>query len=739
MLSRRTAAVALAMAGSATALAFFVQLIVLGALGFGPDIEQLDLQPAVNVQPTRAVTSTPLRFDASRGPAVAQAGGLNLHAGKVLAIALSVPEGDGAARLALGWRVAEDSRRAASTGVQLAQGKAPREAMIALVGQPRWRGSVTQIALVLEPGHPEPLTVAAASIVPANPMGGARLMMASWFGDRDALLAADGAAVRVLPLALWIAFIAVVSALLTALWWRRQPAARAQALRLVAIIVAVLALLLTVLGNRWPGWTQAILGSVALAAALLLAGAPLVNWRLPLARWQIYVAALVLFAGGAALSPVVATIAIMPAIILVAASGWPTWMPAAASLLALLPPLAIAAAAQRLITLPAFFSPLVDPTGTLLTVANSASGLPGVAIGWIALHRLWPAPARSPRWAPGPGAAAVWAVVGAVCVLAIPRVAVLVNDGSAFIGLMLPALACLALTAAPRFQTVATTITEAEPSSNGKTEADLSESALALLQGYADSLQHGIATQQVNVAHSALARMVTLAPRARITSLARLRLALAERNLVAAQAAAKDVSVHPILKEAEIEALFDLAHRLGEHHRVIELGSSVSRNLNNTRAIALARLLIAGPAAAIETLKEAANAQVAEAGFLAQEIAELYLLANDVPAAQKALAESGIPFKSETGEAYVNRLGWRSAGIDHFSEAIQRMATWHQKLAVAQAAMGELLMQQGNTDGANTRFRLAMQLDVRLWPLALHLERLTTNKTNGDLIAPTAT
>ena len=112
MLSRRTAAVALAMAALATALAFFVQLIVLGALGFGPDIEKLDLQPAVNVQPTRAVTSTPLRFDASRGPAVAQAGGLNLHAGKVLAIALSVPEGDGAARLALGWRVAEDSRRA---------------------------------------------------------------------------------------------------------------------------------------------------------------------------------------------------------------------------------------------------------------------------------------------------------------------------------------------------------------------------------------------------------------------------------------------------------------------------------------------------------------------------------------------------------------------------------------------------------------------------------------------------
>ena len=266
MLSRRATAVALVMIGLAITVAFIVQLIILGALGFGPDIDQFELQPVVNVQPTQAGLSPPLRFDASRGPAVVQVRGLNLHAGQVLAVVLAVSEGDGAARLALGWRIAEDSRRAASTGVQLAPQSAPREAMIPLVGHPRWRGSVTQMALALEPGHPGPLTLTSASVVPANPVGGARLMLATWFGDRNALLAADGTAVRVLPLALWIAFVAVVSALLVALWWRRQPAARAQALRAVALGIAALALLLTVLGNRWPGWTQAILGSAALVA-----------------------------------------------------------------------------------------------------------------------------------------------------------------------------------------------------------------------------------------------------------------------------------------------------------------------------------------------------------------------------------------------------------------------------------------------------------------------------------------
>ena len=80
----------LTMIGLAITVAFIVQLIILGALGFGPDIDQFELQPVVNVQPTQAGLAPPLRFDASHGPAVVQVRGLNLHAGQVLAVVLAV-------------------------------------------------------------------------------------------------------------------------------------------------------------------------------------------------------------------------------------------------------------------------------------------------------------------------------------------------------------------------------------------------------------------------------------------------------------------------------------------------------------------------------------------------------------------------------------------------------------------------------------------------------------------------
>lgn len=739
MLNRPALVTALGSVGSAIALAFVAQLAILGSLGIGPGSELLEFQPLVNVHTTQAGATLPLRFDASQGPAVAQTRLLDQPSRKILAVVLDASADGGSARLALGWRVAEDSRRPTSAAVVLANRKTVREAIIPLVGHPRWQGTVTQMALALEGGRSSQIVVTGASMLPANPVGGAKLMAANWFGEPDRVVPLEGAAVRVLPLALWFAFIAMLSATLAALWTRRDPARRARALTLVAIALALLATALTLISGSWPGWTPALIGASAIASSLLLAGAPVVKWNVPLAPWQLYALALALFAVGATLSPVVAAAATVPAIILLAARVWPQWLPAVVSLLALLPPLAIAAAAQRLITLPAIFNPLVDPTGPLLTVATTASGLPGVALAMLVLHRLWPAPALTQRWASAPGAAAAWALTAAVCVLSVPRLAVLASDGSAYVGLMLPVLACLALAVAPRFQAVATSVKEIAPAESGKTEADLSEPALALLQGYADSLLHGVATQQAAVAHNALAQMVSLAPRARLTKLARLRLALAERNLVVAQSAADELYAQASINEAEVEALFDLAHRLGQHQRVIELGPRASKNPNNTRAIALAQLLTVGPSMALDTLLNADKSVSVDETFFRQEIAELHLLANDVSAAQQSLAASGIPFKSDTGEAYVNRLGWRAAGMDRFGEAIQRMATWHPKLAVAQAGMGELLLQQGNVEGARARFRLAMQLDVRLWPLASYLEQMPAkvaeNRPANDVAA----
>ena len=111
-----------------------------------------------------------------------------------------------------------------------------------------------------------------------------------------------------------------------------------------------------------------------------------------ISRWQSSACALLLFAGGAALSPHgrgsrcdpgdhpgrrarLANVDDHRRVVLA--------NPAAAR---------YRSSSQRLIQLPAMFSPLVDPTSTLLTVANNASGLPGFALGLAALHRLWPAP-----------------------------------------------------------------------------------------------------------------------------------------------------------------------------------------------------------------------------------------------------------------------------------------------------------------------------------------------------------
>ena len=722
MLSRRATALALASVGLAITIAFILQLIILGAVGLGPAIDQLELQPVVNVQPTQVGVAAPLRFDASRGPAVAQVRGLNLHAGQVLAVALEVSEGNGAARLALGWRVAEDSRRAASTAVEMAAQPAPRVAMIPLVGHPRWRGSVTQLALALEPGHPGPLTVTAASIVPANPAGGARLMLATWFGDRNAVLAADGTAVRVLPLALWIAFVAVVSAAPVALWWRRQPTPRAQALRVVALSIAVLTLLLTVLGNRWPGWTQAILGSVVLVAALMLAGGPLVKWSLPIARWQAWLGALLLFAGGAVLSPMVAAVAAIPALILMAASFWPPWMTTGASLLAILPPLAIAAAAQRMIALPAMFSPLVDPTSTLLTVANNASGLPGFALGLVALHRLWPAPARTPRWANGPAAAAAWAVTGAVCVLAVPRLAVLARDSSTFIGLMLPALACLALAMAPRFHEVAASAADTVDSGADRTEADLSANALLLLESHAERVRLNLERGELGNARQALRQMTIMAPAARMTTVATLRVAMADDDLDTAGVAARRLHQLGGLSTAEYDLLLESAHRSAEHHQVIELAPHASATPANARAVALAHLLddsTDGRLAALRSLQQSASADA-----LARDIAEINLLLDDLPATQQALVLTGIPLDSPTGEAYIARLGLRAQGAEAHADGVGKLAMWHPQLGAAHAALGEVLLRRGNLVGARARLMLAMKLDPMLWPLQWYVKSI---------------
>jgi hypothetical protein len=389
-----------------------------------------------------------------------------------------------------------------------------------------------------------------------------------------------------------------------------------------------------------------------------------------------------------------------------------------AALLVIVPALLLAAVAQGMIPAPALLRPLIDPSRTLTTVATSAGGLPGLALGMLAMHRLWPAPAVSQRWSNAAVAAAVWALMSAVAVLAIPKIAVLAGGSSTYIAVFFPALACLALAVLPKLQAVARSIDETVVV-EAKSEQDLSTQALTLLESHADRVQTALARREIGAAHLALANMQRIAPAAHATALASLRVALSDGDLGAAASAAEQVTQSGALSVADSDALLQLAHRSNQQRRVIELAAGASRTEDNLRALAIAHVLTDGPALALEALSSWPNEQT-----FAREMAELHLLNDDIPATQRALVNSGITMAEPTGQAYVARIGLRVQGAPAHANTINSIATWHPKLAAAQAAQGELLQRLGNPVGARARFLLAIKLDTGMWPLQYQLRRI---------------
>lgn len=715
----------------ATATALLLQVTLLGAWGVGAAPDRLDLQPVANVERVKSTSADFLRFDASTGPAIAQHRGVTVPAADVLALVLNVTEGDGAQQLALGWRTGEDSRRTASASVFIERGSAPRTVLVPLVGHARWRGSVLQMALASEGRRAGSISeggvlgISSVELVHATPLGALRLLRATWFGDARDLAVTQGAAVRVLALPLWLTFVSVFAMALVAFMERRQPAQRASALTALAGLLAILLAATTVAARLWPGFTPALLGAGAAALALLLAGGP---WWAQSRQHTLVVSAATL--GGVALfacvavwlAPLVAAIALIPLMILLAAPWLSRRVTTAAGLLALAPAFAVAAAAQQILPAPVPVAPLRDPTQPLLAIVQRAAGLPALALGLLGLHRLWPAPATTPRWAGAAAAATAWAASAAICVLAMPRLSRLPDATGAPIGLLLPALATLLLAMLPRLREVAARSEDTVPVPPQRSEADLSPDALALLDGHGERVRHNLEAGHIGAAQTALTQMERMAPAARRTALARLRVALAQDDLGAADAAGAAMREGTPLGSGEADALLELAHRRGEHNRVIELAPLASAGLGNARAVALAHALSGNIDAALATLD--ASPHVAE---LARDIVELHLLRDDVTAAQLALDRTGIALDNPVGEAYIARLGMRATGSSHYADAASGLATWHPQLGVAHAALGESMLRQRNSSGARARLVLAMRLDPVLWPLQARVQAIDTD------------
>ena len=89
-----------------------------------------------------------------------------------------------------------------------------------------------------------------------------------------------------------------------------------------------------------------------------------------------------------------------------------------------------------------------------------------------------------------------------------------------------------------------------------------------------------------------------------------------------------------------------------------------------------------------------------------------------------ALVNTGISLTEPIGQAYIARLGMRAQGHEPHAQGINSLATWHPQVGAVHAAHGELMLRQGNADGARARFMLAMKLDPALWPLRHRLQSL---------------
>ena len=724
MNSRAITVVAAGVVAAVTLAALVAQTALLGALGLGGQRAgaTLLLTPAINAQMMGKEASAPIKFDASRGAAAAQVRGLNIAASDVLAIRLATEDVTGNLKLALGWLSTQNLNRPATASASLTAGVDPQSSVVLLSGHPRWRENVTQIALGIENAGrgsaPPSAVVTRVELVPANPIGALSLLSMAWFGADSNIITPNESANRLLPLALWLALICAASVVITALIFRRVPAERAAALKSSAIALTLLTVVATVLANRWPGWSAPIGAGIAAVVALLLIDPPRTMSLTFTQRMSLALAA----AGVCmVLSPLVALVTLGPAIVLAlallpASSRLPV-IPVGAALAAV-PVLLIAAMSQGVIAAPALLTPLTDPTRALANVVSGAGGLPGLALGMLAMHQLWPAPAQTRRWSSGAAVATLWAVAGALFILAVPKIAVIARGGSTYVALFFPALACLGLALLPKFREIAQSLAETQVV-EAKTEADLSTQALALFESHAERVKATLARREIGAAHAALRQMQRIAPAAHATRLAELHLALSDGDLATADKAAAHLSVSPLLTATDRDALLELAHRHNQHQRVTELAPDASMIEPNRRALAMAELALNGPNAAIAVLAEWPD----DARF-ARELAELYLLNDDVAATQQALMNSGISLTEPAGQAYIARLGMRVQGIEAQAQGINSLATWHPQIAAIHAAQGELLQRQGNPAGARARFILAIKLDAALWPLQHRLRSL---------------
>jgi hypothetical protein len=715
-------------------VALIAQISVLSGWHLGTAPEMLRLVPANAVATADAsVPAGAVRFEFLGGPAVAASRGLNIATDQVMALEFAVDRVPERAALTLGWTTTRDSRRPASLVIPLPASTGAKNFTVMLRGHPQWRDNATTLAVALvAPAGSGATTLSRVNVLHATPFSSALLAAQRWFGSGD-LLTAPNSAQRVLPLALWFVVASLIAFAGIAWLKREQPGARADAI-VGAVIVFAVAALVTAIASPYAlniseaawAWIAATLAIIATASpwkvtATIANRLSARNDLLAACVVSLALAALACALGGIAVSWVVAIVAL-----LLLGRVAPNALRRFTPVLLFAPVIAAGSIMQRFFPTQEWFDGLRDPSTNLAGLVARAAGIPALGVAAFAAHRAWPSVATASRFSLSAGLATWYALIGTTLAMALPTITreSIVDTGAAWV--ILPLLACVALFLWPAFQTRTTAVSARVEEQ--KTETDLSDVVRSLFDAANSSFNHAIDTRQIGQALPPLKRMQEIAPASLVTHEANVRYALATRkfaNGADSFALLKSKSIDTLSPDA-IAAVAQYANDTEDYDTVLSHTPKLAPTEITTRVLAHAQLARAD-VNDIESARLAALATLSshpDERTFAREIAELHLLADDWQSAQKAMALTGIDLQTLEGQIYVSRLGLRAAGPHGYVKQINDNAMWHPDLGIAHAAVGELLLSQGNANGARARFLLAMRLDLGLWPIVARIKQL---------------
>jgi hypothetical protein len=678
-------------------------------------------------------------------PAVSATSAINVHTDAVLGVTLDFDRIPEQTTLTLGWVGFRDRRKPTNLAIKLIPSATPQTIYVPLRGHSEWRDSATQFAVVLvaRPGAPT-ITLSNVEFVSATPSGALAHAWQRWFGA-SAFAKSTTVAERTVPLAALVAIAGLLAFGFIA--WRRRDDGVARRDGIVGALVALIVLSAALSGFAYRAFRVDEAAAVWLLASAAIAVALFAS-RLSMPKrvsrlYGVEIMTLALATASVVLGGWPFSWVVFAVIVALIAQHLPSAFARAQPILFFAPVIAIGAFAQ------AAYAKRIDIAGTSLrdpsiVLANliEQSGATAAIAAVLLLATFFLN--RSQRIARNDSVGIVlWLVVlGIIATLVVSPAQRSFDYSAGAAWILLPILIATIAWLLPSFLAPVTS-SVASDSANAKTEQDLSQIVRQLFDGASASFDAAINSSRLASALAPLNRMREIAPMSFITKTAELNYALRGTNLDQARDAYETLKHVPAgtLSSAAQSFVLAYANRINDYDEVVARANAQPPNEDAARLSARAQLLRATPndtetarLAAIETLRACPKPN-----NLAHEIAELHLLNDEWQAAQAALAESSIEPQSLPGQVYVARLGFVASGhAAQYVEQIQKLATWNGTLGVAQGAMGETLLAEGNLIGARARFKLAHEADLTLWAFErrvkdvdLQLEASKANKSEA--------